>query len=183
MRFAPTRRARRRPRPGGWCLLGAPGVGKGTQAELLHERLGACHLSTGDVFRAAKCLPDGRTKPGHGRTRWISCAAANWCRTKRCWTWCGERAALPALLRRISARRFSAHRRPGRGAGTIVATGRSAVDGGAQLRIAALRKSWRRISGRRTCSKCKAVYHVTIMPPRVEGVCDHCGGKLIPARG
>ncbi len=34
-------------------LLGAPGVGKGTQADLLHQRLGACHLSTGDVFRAA----------------------------------------------------------------------------------------------------------------------------------
>ena len=34
-------------------LLGAPGVGKGTQAELLTDRLGACHLSTGDVFRAA----------------------------------------------------------------------------------------------------------------------------------
>jgi adenylate kinase len=34
-------------------LLGAPGVGKGTQAELLTGRLGACHLSTGDVFRAA----------------------------------------------------------------------------------------------------------------------------------
>jgi adenylate kinase len=34
-------------------LLGAPGVGKGTQAELLHHRLGACHLSTGDVFRGA----------------------------------------------------------------------------------------------------------------------------------
>src|SRR5580704_4444919 len=34
-------------------LLGAPGVGKGTQAELLQQRLSACHLSTGDVFRAA----------------------------------------------------------------------------------------------------------------------------------
>src|SRR5579864_7436471 len=34
-------------------LLGAPGVGKGTQADLLAQRLGACHLSTGDVFRAA----------------------------------------------------------------------------------------------------------------------------------
>src|SRR5574339_638039 len=38
-------------------LLGAPGIGKGTQAELLCERLGTCHLSTGDVFRAAKNLP------------------------------------------------------------------------------------------------------------------------------
>src|SRR5271167_4253116 len=34
-------------------LLGAPGVGKGTQADLLHQKLRACHLSTGDVFRAA----------------------------------------------------------------------------------------------------------------------------------
>jgi adenylate kinase len=37
-------------------LLGAPGVGKGTQADLLHQRLHACRLSTGDVFRtASKC--------------------------------------------------------------------------------------------------------------------------------
>lgn len=37
-------------------LLGASGVGKGTQAQLLNQRLGACHLSTGDVFRAAGSL-------------------------------------------------------------------------------------------------------------------------------
>ena len=47
-------------------LLGAPGVGKGTQAELLCERLGTCHLSTGDIFRAAKSLSRGRTQPGAG---------------------------------------------------------------------------------------------------------------------
>src|SRR5580692_4351281 len=34
-------------------LLGAPGVGKGTQADLMHQWCGACHLSTGDIFRAA----------------------------------------------------------------------------------------------------------------------------------
>jgi len=37
---------------------GSAGVGKGTQAELLTERLGACHLSTGDVFRAASKRKD-----------------------------------------------------------------------------------------------------------------------------
>ncbi len=47
-----------------------PGVGKGTQAELLHDRLGACHLSTGDVFRAATgkngCEPSSAMKVGLG---------------------------------------------------------------------------------------------------------------------
>ena len=40
-----------------------------------------------------------------------------------------------------------------------------------------------RLSGRRTCSKCKAVFHATARPPRKEGVCDLCGGPLIHARG
>jgi adenylate kinase len=35
-----------------------------------------------------------------------------------------------------------------------------------------------RISGRRTCTDCKAVYHITARPPKVAGVCDRCGGKL-----
>jgi adenylate kinase len=35
-----------------------------------------------------------------------------------------------------------------------------------------------RLSGRRTCPNCKAVFHVTALPPRVAGVCDHCGTKL-----
>src|SRR5512140_1707386 len=41
-------------RPYRMILLGAPGIGKGTQAELLCKRFNACHLSTGDVFRFAK---------------------------------------------------------------------------------------------------------------------------------
>src|ERR1035438_5088960 len=44
-------------------LLGAPGVGKGTQAAFLNERLGACHLSTGDVFRAAVTRTDCHLTP------------------------------------------------------------------------------------------------------------------------
>ena len=35
-----------------------------------------------------------------------------------------------------------------------------------------------RLSGRRTCPGCKAVFHVEARPPKVAGVCDHCGGKL-----
>src|ERR1041385_289917 len=35
-----------------------------------------------------------------------------------------------------------------------------------------------RLSGRRTCPDCKATFHVVALPPRLEGVCDHCGTKL-----
>ena len=35
-----------------------------------------------------------------------------------------------------------------------------------------------RLSGRRTCEKCKAIYHVAQQPPLAEGVCDRCGGHL-----
>src|ERR1044071_1040053 len=55
--------AERRPSANRLILLGAPGIGKGTQAELLCERLGACHLSTGDVFRAARCLSAEERSP------------------------------------------------------------------------------------------------------------------------
>ena len=36
-----------------------------------------------------------------------------------------------------------------------------------------------RLSGRRVCEKCGATYHIVNMPPKNEGVCDNCGGKLI----
>ncbi len=37
----------------------------------------------------------------------------------------------------------------------------------------------RRISGRRVCEKCQAVYHVSYKPPKIDGVCDACGAKLL----
>lgn len=158
-------------------LLGAPGVGKGTQAELLNQRLGACHLSTGDVFRAAKGLCEGELSPTMQqalgfmrrgelvpdtivlnlvleRTRCLRCRGGflldGFPRTV------AQAEALEALLKKekVSLSAVLNYEMP---IDQIVA----------------------RLSGRRTCSQCKAVYHMTNRPPRVEGVCDHCGGKLI----
>lgn len=41
------------------------------------------------------------------------------------------------------------------------------------------KEAFRRISGRRTCVKCQAVYHMEYKPPQTEGVCDKCGAKLV----
>ena len=41
-----------------------------------------------------------------------------------------------------------------------------------------LEKIVARLSGRRTCEKCKAVFHTKDLPSRVDGICDHCGAKL-----
>jgi len=157
-------------------LLGAPGVGKGTQAELLCERLGTCHLSTGDIFRAAKTLPESERSPALE-------AALGY--MKR-----GDLVPDQTVLDLVRER-----------TGCIRCCGGFLLDGfprtvaqaeafakimeQEQIPLDAvlnydlpIEKIVARLSGRRTCPKCKAVFHVTGRPPRVEGICDHCGTKL-----
>lgn len=156
-------------------LLGAPGVGKGTQAERFCERLGACHLATGDLFRAAK------TGGGADHSSALQAALAG---MKR-----GELVP-DAVLDMVGER-----------LGCLNCSGGFLLDGfpctvaqaealekllaGQGVKLTAvfnyvlpLEQIAARIAGRRTCSKCQANYHVTGQPPRVAGICDHCGGKL-----
>jgi adenylate kinase len=157
-------------------LLGPPGVGKGTQAELIHDRLGACHLSTGDVFRASKGLPDGQRSPAMDH-------ALDFMRR-------GDLVPDETVLDLVGERLRCLHC----GGGFLLdGFPRTVAQAGAleellqpeELALTAvinyelpLEEVVARISGRRTCSNCKAVYHVASRPPRVEGVCDNCGGKL-----
>ncbi|MGB7767397.1 MAG: nucleoside monophosphate kinase [Verrucomicrobiia bacterium] len=157
-------------------LLGAPGVGKGTQAELLHDRLGACHLSTGDVFRAAKGLPDGQRSPAMDH-------ALDFMRR-------GDLVPDQTVLDMVGERLRCLHCCGGflldgfpRTVAQAVALEellqREEVALTAVLNYELpLEEIISRISGRRTCSQCKAVYHLKSRPPRAEGVCDKCGGKL-----
>lgn len=158
------------------ALLGAPGVGKGTQAELLSRRLGACHLSTGDVFRAAK------TRAAREQTPALQ-AALN--------AMSGGALVSDAIVSEIVRERVECLRCPG----GFILDGFPRTLGQADL-LQHLLKQERlalnavvnyelpqaeivsRLSGRRTCESCKAIFHLISKPPRIDGSCDQCGGRL-----
>ena len=157
-------------------LLGAPGIGKGTQSELLCERLGACHLSTGDVFRAAKCQDDNECSP----------AMKTALDAMRHGDLVSDEMVLSLVRERVRCLRCS---------GGILLDGFPRTVTQAKALEELLQKEKinltavfnyelpqeqiiERLSGRRTCEKCKAVFHITGRPPRLKDVCDHCGGKL-----
>ena len=157
-------------------LLGAPGVGKGTQAELLCDRLDACHLSTGDVFRAAKCLAAG------GRSPALEAALHYMVRGDLV----PDETVLGIVRERVRCLRCS-------GGFLLDGFPRTVAQAEAlenllkneKLALTSvlnyelpLDKVVARLAGRRTCSGCKAIFHVTAQPPKVEGICDHCGGTL-----
>jgi adenylate kinase len=158
-------------------LLGAPGVGKGTQAELLSHRLHACHLSTGDVFRAAKGLIECDRSPAMN-------AALDFMRR-------GELVPDETVLDMIRER-----------VGCLTCGGGFLLDGFPRTvaQAAALQKILEReaiqlnavisyelplpeivarLSGRRTCANCKTVFHIITRPPQTADVCDQCHGPLI----
>ncbi len=168
---------RQRKHPWRLVLLGAPGVGKGTQAELLSERLGACHLSTGDVFRAAKCLGEGERSPA------LENALGQ---MKR-----GELVTDETVLAMVNERVRCLRCRGGFVLDGFPRTVAQAQAFEQSLRIENLQldavldyelpieEIVSRLGGRRTCAGCKAVYHIKWKQPRVEGKCDHCGGELV----
>jgi adenylate kinase len=157
-------------------LLGAPGVGKGTQAELLSERLGACHLSTGDVFRAARGLTDGSLSPELEE-------AVGYMRR-------GELVPDDTVLAMLRERSRCLRCAAGFVLDGFPRTAPQAVELHKMLRAENLALSTvihyelpldqlvARLSGRRTCPKCKAVFHLTAHPPLAEGICDRCGQRL-----
>jgi adenylate kinase len=158
-------------------LLGAPGVGKGTQAELLTERLGACHLSTGDVFRTAKALSESERSPAMS-------AAMEYMRR-------GDLVPDATVLQ-VVRERLACLRCPGGflldGFPRTVAQAEAlqsmleeqnlALDAVVNFELP-IDEIIARLAGRRTCKDCKAVYHVTGLPPKKEGICDKCGGTLV----
>ena len=154
-------------------LLGPPGSGKGTQASALQKRRGIPHIASGDILRA-----NVRDDTELGRQARPSM----------------DRGDLvpDALILDMMAERLS---QPDAGDGYIldgfprtVAQAEALeqrlqqmdreLDAVIYLRVRQA-EILRRLSGRRTCPACNAVYHVDTMPPQCEGVCDACGAELV----
>jgi adenylate kinase len=148
-------------------LLGAPGVGKGTQAELLNQRLLACHLSTGDLFRAAATRSDAEQSPAmkpalaYMRRGQLVPDATVWeiVRERGECLHCAGGFILDGFPRTVeqavSLRRLLDKDRLGLTAVISYELPTSEIVF--------------RLGGRRTCQRCKSVYHVRDRPPRVEG--------------
>jgi adenylate kinase len=157
-------------------LLGPPGVGKGTQAELLVERLGVCHLSTGDVFRAAGQLRECDQTPAM-KAALEYMRGGNLVPDSTVWEMVRERSKCI-----LHCGGFILDGFPRTLAQAEALQGLMKEDGLALNAVVnyelATEEIVRRLSGRRTCKQCKSVFHVTERPPRVEGVCDRCGGPL-----
>ena len=150
-------------------LLGAPGAGKGTQAELLIEKLGIPGISTGNMLREAikngtelgmkvKSYMDGgllvpdELIMGIVAERVAKADCANGFILDGVPRTLAQAEALDAAGVRIDHV-------------ISIEIDDSVIEG--------------RMTGRRVCSACGGSFHVVANPPKVEGVCDLCGGELV----
>ncbi len=157
-------------------MLGPPGVGKGTQAEMLHLRLHACHLSTGDVFRAAGARKECDLSPAMKAALeymrrgdlvpdsivWEMVLERSGCLR------CGGGFLLDGFPRTIHQAESLKRLMENQNIPLHAVVNYELPQGDIVQRL----------SGRRTCKECKAVYHVTERPPKIADACDRCGGAL-----
>ena len=154
-------------------MLGAPGAGKGTQAKMIAEKYGVPHISTGDIFRAN--IKNG-TPLGMEAKRYMDQGML-----------VPDELTVKILLDRVAQDDC---------AGGYVLDGFPRTIPQAQVLDEALNKLAdkidfaiyvdvpdenivKRMSGRRACLSCGATYHVEHIPPKKEGICNHCGKELV----
>lgn len=153
-------------------LFGPPGAGKGTQSEILIERFGMQHISTGNLFREAikKGTPLGQQAKAildAGNLVPDSVTIG----------------LVEEVLGKLGGKGFILDGFP-RNVVQAEALGHMLKKLGLKLDHAIflnvpLDMLLSRLTGRRVCKSCGAVYHVATKPPKQEGICDSCGGSVI----
>ena len=150
-------------------LLGAPGAGKGTQAEIISEKYNIPTISTGNIIRAA--LKNG-TEMGIKAKSYIDAGelvpddvVIGIIKERLNETDCKDGYILDGFPRTIP----QAEALDEMGFG---------IDAALSIEVADS-EIVKRMSGRRVCEKCGASYHTEYKKSAVEGVCNACGGKLV----
>ena len=154
-------------------LLGAPGAGKGTLAGALKDQLGVHHISTGDLIRAEikgatpigleikRYVESGGLVPDEVVTRMIEGNVAATFNDGKGYMFDGfPRTAVQAA-----------------DLDKILLGHKLAIDFALYME-ASVDVVLLRLTGRRVCKVCGALYHLTNMKPKKDGICDKCGGAL-----
>lgn len=149
-------------------LLGAPGAGKGTQAEILSRILNVPTISTGNILRAA--MKNG-TSVGLKAKEYVDAGKLvpdeviiGIIKERLAQSDCDNGYILDGVPRTIP----QAQAMEDMGVAVDCALSIEVED---ELII-------ERMSGRRTCKECSQTFHIVSNPPKAEGVCDFCGGEL-----
>ena len=150
-------------------LLGAPGAGKGTQAEKICEKLNIPAISTGNILRAA--VKDG-TEMGLKAKSYMDA---------------GQLVPDEVVIGIIKDRLNDDDCKNGfilDGFPRTIPQAQALLDSGVDIdKVIDIEVPdeaiTKRMSGRRVCSKCANSYHIEYKKSKVEGICDACGGELI----
>ena len=150
-------------------LLGAPGAGKGTQAELLIEKLGIPSISTGNMLREAiangtetglkakNYMDNGLLVPDEVVLGIVAERVAQ--------PDCANGFILDGVPRTLAQAEALEAKNVRIDHVVSIEIDDSVIEG--------------RMTGRRVCSHCGASYHVVAHPPKSEGICDSCGSELV----
>ena len=150
-------------------LLGAPGAGKGTQAEILCKELNIPTISTGNILRAA--IKEG-TPTGLEAERYMKAGKL-----------VPDDVIIEIITERVAAE-DCANGYILDGVPRTIAQAEALEKAGIVFDdVISIEISdetiMERMTGRRVCEHCGATYHLVAVPPKTPGVCDKCGGKLI----
>ena len=153
-------------------MVGAPGAGKGTQAKRIAEKYGIPHISTGDIFRAN--LKEG-TELGLKAKVFMDKGAL-----------VPDEITIGMLMDRIHQPDckdgyvldgFPRNIPQAEALTKALSEANESMDAVVDVDVPD-ENIMDRMSGRRTCRKCGEGYHTKYNPPKVDGICDVCGGEL-----
>ena len=153
-------------------LLGAPGAGKGTQADILSRKLELAHIASGDLFRQALSkgtqlglqakayMEKGQLVPNEITIKMVL-----------------ERIKAPDCKGGIILDGFPRNLDQAKALDEALKQQSTAIDVAVYVKVSE-NELLKRLTGRWICRNCQAPYHEIASPPQVTGKCDKCGGEL-----